>query len=119
MSQQALPPIVIVIIVIAAIAYWAIQNPDSAVQTGENLVNSGEVFLEQVCPLDEKILDSIDAAFIQTLEDEKSKDLAEKIIKNQASDCDKRMFFEILDEDSRKRIHWLDFTCNVKDCLGN
>lgn len=105
------------ILVVIAIGIWAAQNPNQAVDTGENLVNAGEIFVNEVCPIPDKILSAIDESFIQTLPDGEAKQLAEKIRNNEASDCDKWQFFQLLNENQRKKMNWFEFACNVKDCI--
>lgn len=106
-----------VMVFVIAIIYWAAQNPQQAVRTGEDVKHAGELFLDEVCPLPEKVLASIDENFVQSLPEGKAKELAKKILNNTATNCDKRMLFDLLDEEQRKKINWLEFVCNVKDCI--
>lgn len=100
--------IYVAILIVSAVLEWYFSN--------QNNVNFA---VNTICNLDQIILDSINETFVRNLENEQAKEIGQRILQNEKiSDCDYKLFLDLLDDENRKKLNLKDFACNFSSCLN-
>jgi hypothetical protein len=98
---------VIIFLIIPALWSWGVQN---------HTVISDSV--AKFCGLEETVLTTLNATMIQEIKDERSREIAQKIMDGQkVSDCDWSTFLKYLDKDERKKLKIYDVVCDFSSCV--
>ena len=97
----------VAILIISALVDWYIQNQETVKKS-----------VSTICNLDKKILESINDDITKNIKNEQAKEIANKILRGDTvPECDYKLFFDLLDNEERKKLNLLEFTCNFASCV--
>lgn len=103
---------IIGVIVIAIMAWSGTLETNT-----KNIQNA----VTEFCGIDDKLVSAVDSleSINPELFDEQTMKIYQQLLSgNNVSKCDMWYFYQQLDDESKKKLRWNEFVCNVNDCLN-
>jgi len=112
--------VVIILIVLVVVYALSIALPQYIKFTQSVIVDDIDKAHETMCGIPDKlsiIFDTIDTISHDNLDDRAKGIYQQMIWKNDVKSCDIIYFYKQLDSEQKKKLNWLELSCNVRQCL--